>query len=303
MFISLPEYLKYYRSLGFALIPVRPKTKIPAVKWKKFYNKGYTEADFLRFCNQYWFTQFPYNVAVCCDINGIVGIDFDSEQAYYSILEPKRVEKKALVVRTPGGGYHVYFRSVKTVYTCKYPTLKIEIHGKGSIMILPPSIHPSGQPYQLISAPPELPTVEDLGAEFEKIIKLKTGHNPIRLGDFIRAPRIKPYRGKHPPCIKKLLVGVEKGFRNEACCRIYTYYRRVRGWPQERITRLLLKWNKSNIPPLPESEIHNIIKSMERHGYEYGCTGLADLCSWEDCPFCPKFFGEEPRGLFESGLA
>jgi len=287
-------YLQYYRSLGFALIPVGPKSKIPIIKWKRYYAQGYYDNDYWELVEKYWAKDESIGVAVLCGSpsNNLVGIDFDSEAIYQRVFNPIQLQGRTLIVRTPRGGYHVYFRSDKTVPTYKFMNVRIEVHGDGSILILPPSIHPIGARYELVSRPIEIPTIRDFVTEFGKTLREKLGINPAvaspTIGDCLRRWEGKRYRGRHPNCIHKLMKGVDEGFRNEATCRLYTYFVRVRDWNRAKAISWLFKWNQSNRPPLLESELLEIIRSMEKGGYQYGCRSLAEFCDPEGCPFYKK---------------
>jgi len=94
------------------------------------------------------------------------------------------------------------------------------------------------------------------------------------------------YKGPEPPCIQALLNGVEEGIRNEAGIRLASYLLNFRGLPRAKAQAQLENWNSKNRPPLPQSEINNILKSAETHGYVYGCQDelLSRFCN-EECPF------------------
>lgn len=95
------------------------------------------------------------------------------------------------------------------------------------------------------------------------------------------------YKGPEPPCIKALLEGVEMGMRNEVGIRLASYFLNFRGLQRAKALAYLQEWNNKNKPPLPQSEINNILKSAETHGYVYGCQDelLSRFCNVEACPF------------------
>jgi len=95
------------------------------------------------------------------------------------------------------------------------------------------------------------------------------------------------WKGPHPPCIKTLLEGVEEGIRNEAGIRLASYLLNFRGLPRAKALVELQNWNDKNHPPLPQTELNNILKSAETHGYVYGCQDelLNRFCNEDECSF------------------
>jgi hypothetical protein len=95
------------------------------------------------------------------------------------------------------------------------------------------------------------------------------------------------YRGSNPPCIGALLEGVEEGIRNEVGIRLASYFLNFRGLQKTKALAYLQEWNNKNRPPLPQSEINNILKSAEVHRYIFGCNDqlLSRFCNEDECPF------------------
>jgi hypothetical protein len=104
---------------------------------------------------------------------------------------------------------------------------------------------------------------------------------------FNLAEKPKGYKGPEPPCIRALLKGVEEGLRNEVGIRLVSYFLNFKGLPKNKALALLEGWNNRNKPPLPQSEINNILKSAEVHGYIFGCNDelLSRFCNEDECPF------------------
>ena len=129
------DCLQSCRQRGFSLIPLKPRSKVPLVKWK---NYQLSEEDFLRFLGQ------DVNWAIRCDEN-FHALDFDDTETYARFVEENgQVFENAPTVRT-SRGYHVWFKPQKPVSSFK--SEGIEVKGLGSLIVVPPSIHPSGAVY------------------------------------------------------------------------------------------------------------------------------------------------------------
>ena len=147
--------LNSYHQRGFNLIPMKPRAKIPLVKWKEY---RLSNEDLLRFTSQ------DTNWAIRCD-EGFHALDFDNPERYERFVQEKGdYFSGAPVVRT-GRGYHVWFKPKRAVNS--FTQDGIEVKGLGSLIAIPPSIHPTGAEYQFIKPPNgKLPEI-DLDSLFE----------------------------------------------------------------------------------------------------------------------------------------
>jgi hypothetical protein len=134
---------------------MKPRAKIPLVKWKEY---RLSNEDLLRFTSQ------DTNWAIRCD-EGFHALDFDNPERYERFVQEKGdYFSGAPVVRT-GRGYHVWFKPKRPVNS--FTQDGIEVKGLGSLIAIPPSIHPSGAEYQFVKPPNgKLPEI-DLDSLFE----------------------------------------------------------------------------------------------------------------------------------------
>ena len=133
--------LKRHREFRFSLIPLKPRSKIPFVKWKEY---RLNNKDFLSFLAR------DINWAIRCDEN-FHALDFDDIEVYTKFIQEKgEVFKDAPVVHT-GRGYHIWFKPRKPVSS--FSVNGVEVKGRGSMVVAPPSIHPSGVEYYFEKAP------------------------------------------------------------------------------------------------------------------------------------------------------
>jgi len=226
-------------------------------------------------------------------------MDFDTPSFFFKFFPPKgEIEKHTLVVRTPvRGGYHAYMRTNKLVPSFKIRTsldgedVSVDIQSEGKFVLAPPS-RINNKPY--LPSPLYMENLPPYGVisvdDFEEALWKKLGDLGLKLPKSDFFGRIhdsgKVYRGKHPPCVVKLLTnGVERGFRNEAICRLASYFLFTRGLKPETTLERLIKFNKLNKPPLDESELRLAFKSVLKHGYRYGCRSLINFCRRERCRF------------------
>ncbi len=128
--------LNSLHSRGFKLVPLEHKTKRPVVKWKDY---QLTDGDLIRFLAQ------GANWAIRCDDN-FHALDFDDPDTYINFVHAEGVAlQNAPIVRT-GRGYHIWFKPTKPVNS--FSRDGIEVKGLGSLIVVPPSIHPSGIEYE-----------------------------------------------------------------------------------------------------------------------------------------------------------
>ncbi len=159
---TLSEALRWVTN-GVAVIPCHPKSKISVFKWKKYQDELPSAADL-----QAWWegttllTGKVFNIAVVTG-KGLTVIDFDDKYLYVEWLEYIYQSDQQLVetyqVRT-GKGIHIYYRlerptrnlrlSIPKINSLSSEKGYIDVKGEGGYVLAPPSIHPSGETYEII---------------------------------------------------------------------------------------------------------------------------------------------------------
>jgi len=141
------ELVFWFISRGFSVIPCHLGTKIPKIKWGKYQRELPTESELIR-----WF-RIPSNAAVVTGTNNLVVIDFDDINEYlrwslWAGTEGTPAAKQVLYdsykVRT-ARGIHLYTRCTSEIKNLHFG--KIDIKGRGGLVTLPGSVHPSGAIY------------------------------------------------------------------------------------------------------------------------------------------------------------
>lgn len=136
---------KEYLRLGFAVIPLQPRSKKPAItSWREYQKRLPTEEEL-----EAWFGGGSlYNIGILTGlISGIAVLDADSDEAVAWC--------EANLPRTPtvqtARGRHYYFRfrpGLKN--SVKVNGLNLDVRGEGGYCVAPLSVHESGAIYQWV---------------------------------------------------------------------------------------------------------------------------------------------------------
>lgn len=142
---SLIDAAIEYLEQGLSIIPIRPDTKRPAIRWKEFQTRQPTHEEV-----EQWFTTWPdANIAVVTgEVSGVVIVDCDNDEALSSALScdmrsPIRVSTKRgchLWFTHPRDGVRRGPRAGGNSTGSDWPrTNGLDFRGDGSYALLPPS--------------------------------------------------------------------------------------------------------------------------------------------------------------------
>ncbi len=217
------------------VILVSKKGKIPAEK--DWVNKGKATTDPVV---QKWIKEGG-NLGVLTG-NGIIVFDADSPMGE----ELARKLPKTLVVgtSTKNGfrGKHFYFKSgveKKIILFDKKEHIG-EVQARGQFVVAPGSIHPSGAVYEIIED-------RDMAELSEK--------------DLLDVVSNCMNTESNKTKIKDIMGGLKEGNRNDSGYRLGMFNRKNGGDFIDTLA-LLENWNRKNVPPLPDMEIREIVKSV-----------------------------------------
>jgi hypothetical protein len=152
------DYARWYVSKDFSVIPLKPKSKVPAIEWKEFQSRIPTDKELIK-----WFGNGSKNNIgiVAGDISGIAVVDLDSQDAVKFARENDFPQTP--LVKT-GKGYHAYYKYKDGVtnFQKRDDLPDIDLRAEGGIIVAPPSIHESGKQYQWVQGKglDELPLAE-----------------------------------------------------------------------------------------------------------------------------------------------
>lgn len=240
-----------YLKRGWAVVPAGERAKRPIVPWQRFQHELPSEDQVRQ-----WFERWPAaNLAVVTgEISGIIVIDVDARHGGEASLAEMLARHGALPdtmeAATGGGGRHLYFAHPgREVRNRVGLAPGIDLRGDGGCIIVPPSVHPSGNPYRW--KPGRGP------GEIE----------PAPLPVWLEVPRfaIDGLQG-HPLAYWRALVheGVKEGRRN-ATVASFAGHLLWHGVDPDVIMELLLAWNRVRCsPPLDDDEVIRTVRSIER---------------------------------------
>ncbi|MCH8853618.1 MAG: bifunctional DNA primase/polymerase [Planctomycetes bacterium] len=130
-----------YADFGMCILPLRPRSKKPAVAWVRYQRTRPTQAQVVA-----WFRNNDRGIAVVLGAvsGGLCCRDFDVEEGYRHWAGANTALAKVLPTVRSARGHHVYFRSERKSIEVLEDG---ELRGNG-ITVLPPTRHKSGHVYR-----------------------------------------------------------------------------------------------------------------------------------------------------------
>jgi putative DNA primase/helicase len=245
--------LAYRNILGLSVIPVKYKDKIPIAKWREYTTRLPTEAELRE-----WFDrEEKLNIAaVCGKVSGnLVVLDFDDESVFEKIFtKGKELIQETLTVKTPRG-LHVYLRTKNPVPSRRYDEIKLDIKGEGSIVNLPPSVHPSGVEYKFYGGGRF--AIMEIEEDIFSLIETQLDKFKIR---YARASE----KVDETELKNIMETGVEEGRRYTWRSNIYFYLRKNR-YSEDEIRKKIYEFNDKCKPPESPTEIERQLKWLFKH--------------------------------------
>lgn len=139
--------------LGFAVFPLAPGSKVPAIP-SKGGGKGVLDASKDLDQIRDWARRFPKaNVGIACGrASGITVIDIDTNhggmESVITLRAQKRILSPTIAVRTPSGGWHLYYRFEPGLLNSKSKLgTGIDLRTEGGYVVAPPSVLANGCGY------------------------------------------------------------------------------------------------------------------------------------------------------------
>lgn len=238
-----------YLQRGWSVIPLRPQSKLPAIRWETYQHRRADSAALQR-----WLRRWPQlNIGIVTGaISGLVVLDVDRAHGGFDSLEalerlygplPATVE-----VETGGGGRHLYFASPPASLRNKAGIAAgIDLRGEGGMVVAPPSIHPSGGRYRW--APGHEPGALPLAVMPAWLVRLAAD-----------APAGKGRPLAHWRTLVR--AGVEEGRRNTTIAS-FAGHLLWHGVDAEVVLELMLCWNRQRCrPPLEDAEVARVVFSI-----------------------------------------
>ena len=243
------DFVAKYRREGLNVIPCRvPQpnedreiAKKPAINWKQCQEKPFDGS-----------IDKDANIAIICGrgSGNLVVVDIDkSDLDLVNEIYPDAL-KKTRVVKTGSGGYHVNFKVYKLPKTLRLNKPNgdhIDVQSEGTYVIAPPSIHPNGNEYKIISE-----TEEIIKIDFQEIIVNleKAGFRPDR--QIMSSQELS--KG-----------GIEKGNRHTSAIRYANLLLLSKGLNEETMRYEMKQWNHTLPEPLPQQELERIVNDCVKY--------------------------------------
>ena len=238
-----PDLLKYalvYQEKGIAVVPVVGKR--PVAEWKKYQLRKQTEEEVREI-----FKNHPNATGIAGvtgKLSGLVVLDIDAKHGRSS--EEFKLLPPTACVCSGGGGEHFYFKHPGTDIKNREAVsgVGVDFRADGGVIILPPSMHPSGARYEwLVSIDKVLADIPDW---LSKLVTSKSSQ------------KIKKWeRGQ---------FGVPEGDRNSTAISMAgKILRETSSDLWESISwKQLQTWNSINKVPLDDSELRSVFENAKK---------------------------------------
>ena len=235
-----------------------------------------------------WLDKVPNaNLAIACEKSDLAVIDVDPrngggfrevEDCFILISKTGAEYKvpKTRLVKTGSDGYHLYYSGA-----LKLPSKLdegIDFKSTGGYVIAPPSIHQTGNTYQLVNDYPIVPFPQELREKTQKKETVSTSEGQ---------------KGFH------YIAEVLEGSRNTELVRLTGHCTRS-GFSTEEAVRLGLSYNKENFkPPLPEIEVRSTIVRACRQYEDNYFKSILPLPIPDDEPLIPVTYEDEEQPIYD----
>jgi len=241
-----------YAARDWCVVPLRPRDKVPLIRWRGFQERRPDAADVER-----WFDRWPdANVGIVTGaISKLCVVDVDprhgGDDSLAAWVRAHGGLPATVACRTGGGGRHLYFTAPPEALRGRAGVAAgIDVRAEGGPVVAPPSVHPSGRRYawQAGRAPADI-AVHDLPAWLERLV---------------RGPAGQPEHPGHPVSYWRALArdGVAEGVRNSTIAS-FAGHLLWHGVDPDVARELLLCWNRERCrPPLDDAEVERVLESI-----------------------------------------
>lgn len=240
-------------ALGFNILPAKYQGKAPIVDWRKYQNKrssGQLTA---------WFRNGRYNAWMNTgSISGVVVLDIDSDEAeafWRETLGDEMLDTTACV-RTGSGKHHYWFRLAEdddcpswSKHDRDGSGIDFDVRGDITGVIVPPSIHENGHPYEWVRGPECMLPVP------QAIRRKGTGSGPVSQDEEGHRPAVRSLLAEllaHPPA---------EGGRNDWLTRVAGHMARMVPY-EDAFRQMAVALNRGLDEPLDDAEVTKITDSI-----------------------------------------
>lgn len=262
---SMKEYALKYANLGFGVIPINPKNKMPM---QEFANKPRMTCDEII---DFWNKHPNANIALRTIDFFVIDIDLHGESNGFESLkkwEYSHLIEETLQANTASGGKHIFYLKRENVEINQMigllPGVDIKAHPNNYVLVAP-SATDKGQYEWDIEGSKEGGTM--VTASEELIIALKTTYKNKKghsggLRDLKNRTFSKGKRNATTELFETIIVGFgDEGGRNDKLASFVGSLLK-RAVDDEYIYELAKIANNNSIQPLPDNELDRTVESM-----------------------------------------
>jgi putative DNA primase/helicase len=256
----LLEHARYYVARGFHPIPLAPRTKKPPIckgGWERYQKTAPTDSEL-----EHWFIRGEGNIALALG-NGKMAVDFDGPGAEEA-LRAAGVELPEDAPRSKTtNGCHVLLavsgpcenrvgllKSPDINPTTGKPVWQIDVRGDGGYIVVAPSVHPSGAPYEWLQRPDTLPDAPQALLTLLAQKNAPTAQPGAPAGDFKWVADMMEH-------------GIHHGGRDHACTKLAGYYFK-KGHPEDVVRTLCYVFADKCSPSFPHDEVDKCVTSVKK---------------------------------------
>ncbi len=251
------EYVEKWR---FSVFPVGPD-KRPLMKWEQFQRETPTP-DMVRLL---WSRWPDANIGIVTgEVSGLVVIDVDVPEGLVSLKQLHLQEQPTRVVKTPRGGFHLYYFYTPLLHTGAGFLPGIDVRAEGGYVVAPPS-EVNGKAYAVVR---DLPIAELDPVPPQLIARSRP-----------QAEAKREANEREQWVAETLSAGKREGERNQNATRLVGYFHH-KGIPTDIIKALMVPFCERCEPPMDELELQGVIDSVRR--YQGASCSLQDAFQPEE---------------------
>jgi predicted XRE-type DNA-binding protein len=223
--------------LGWSVLPLAPNSKHPLARWRSLQQRQLGESEIVQI-----FEQNPNaNVGVVTGrVSNLLVLDADAPDAI------KKWGVPVTPISETARGRHYYFQLPDVrIRSATGLADGLDVRAEGGYVVAPPSVHPTGKPYEWVIPPFEADPAPPPAWLLEMLRKQRKQQNYETISEIVR--------------------GVEEGRRNVSAAALTGKLLGAlppHDW--EIVWVLLESWNEKNKPPLDKRELRRVFESIAK---------------------------------------
>jgi len=242
-----------YVDRGWSVIPIRAGEKRPLIEWAQYQDQRSDKQQLRQ-----WFRETTdANIAVVTgQVSDLVVVDIDTQVPARTVNGIQTMFPTPYVVRTPSGGFHLYYAYPIDVEIRNSAGAGLDIRAQGGYVVAPPSHSTKyDRGYQWADEISEQTLPSFSPKLLEKIERLRQQLQPPEAST----------SDASDGWVSDLLAGVRKGERAASCARLAGYFL-AKGVPADVVISQLEQWNERNEQPeddlYTDADVERCVRSI-----------------------------------------